>query len=64
MEEKNEIQKAIKKFRPESILILGTSDGMVHKIAHNLELPQITEIIYIKDISLFLSVQVPLLRGV
>ena len=50
-EEKSEIQKAIRKYKPESILILGTSDGMVHKIAHNLELPEIAEIIYIKDIA-------------
>ena len=50
-DEKLEIQKAIKKYKPESILILGTSDGMVHKIANNLGLPEITEIIYIKDIA-------------
>jgi len=50
-EEKKEIQNAIRKYKPDSILILGTSDGMVHKIAHNLELPEISEIIYIKDIA-------------
>ena len=49
--EKKEIQKAIQKYKPESILILGTSDGMVHKIAENLGLPPITNIIYIKDIA-------------
>ena len=49
--EKKEIQKAIQKYKPESILILGTSDGMVHKIAENLGLPPITKIIYIKDIA-------------
>ena len=42
---------AIKKYKPESILILGTSDDMVKKIAHNLELPEIEEIIYIKDVA-------------
>ena len=31
-EEKQEIKKAIKKYKPESILILGTSDNMVHKL--------------------------------
>ena len=38
-DEKNVIVEAIKKYKPESILILGTSDGMVSKIAQNLELP-------------------------
>ena len=50
-EEKKEIKKAIKKYKPESILILGTSDGMVKKIAHNLDLPEISKIIYIEDIA-------------
>ena len=30
------MKKAIKKYKPEAILILGTSDGMVEKIAENL----------------------------
>ena len=34
--ERDEIRKAIKKYKPEGILILGTSDGMVDKIAENL----------------------------
>jgi len=42
-EQKEEIQKAIRKYRPDSILILGTSDGMVDKIAANLGLPPISE---------------------
>ena len=50
-EQKAEIQKALRKYRPESILILGTSDGMVKKIAENLELPEISEIIYIEDVA-------------
>lgn len=50
-EEKEEIQKALKKYKPESILILGTSDGMVQKIATNLELPEITETVYITDVA-------------
>lgn len=50
-EEKKEIQKAIKKYKPQSILILGTSDGMVEKIANNLELPPITETVYISDVA-------------
>ena len=50
-EEKKEIKKAIKKYKPEGILILGTSDNMVKKIAENLELPQIEKIIRIEDIA-------------
>ena len=50
-EEKQEIIKAFKKYKPESILILGTSDGMVEKIAANLELPEISETIYISDVA-------------
>ena len=50
-EEKKEILKALKKYKPESILILGTSDGMVQKIASNLELPEISETIYISDVA-------------
>lgn len=46
-----EIKKAFRKHRPESILILGTSDGMVEKIRVNLDLPEISETIYIKDVA-------------
>ena len=49
--EKQEIKKAIKKHKPESILILGTSDGMVEKIVVNLGLPKIEKTIYIEDIA-------------
>ena len=48
---KIEMCNAIKKYKPESILILGTSDDMVKKIAHNLNLPEIEEIIYITDVA-------------
>ena len=50
-EEKQEIIKALKKYKPESILILGTSDGMVEKIAANLGLPEISETTYISDVA-------------
>ena len=50
-EEKLEIIKALKKYKPQSILILGTSDGMVQKIATNLGLPEISETIYITDVA-------------
>ena len=50
-EEKQEIVKAFKKYRPSSILLLGTSDGMVDKIAANLGLPKISERVYITDVA-------------
>jgi len=50
-ERKTEMCNALKKYKPESILILGTSDDMVKKIAHNLNLPEIQEIIYISDVA-------------
>ena len=49
--EKKEIQEAIEKYKPEAILILGTSDGMVEKIAVNLEIPKPEKIIYINDVA-------------
>ena len=50
-EEREQITKALKKYRPQSILILGTSDGMVKKIAANLGVPEISETIYITDVA-------------
>ncbi len=50
-EEKKIIQNALKKYKVDSILILGTSDGMVEKIAENLGLPEIQETIYIKQVA-------------
>ena len=50
-EKQEEIQKAVKKYKPDSILILGTSDGMVEKIANNLGFPAISETIYIQDVA-------------
>lgn len=49
--EREPVIKAFKKYRPESVLILGTSDGMVQKIATNLGLPEILETIYITDVA-------------
>jgi len=49
--EKQKIIKALKKYKPESILILGTSDGMVQKIAANLGLPEISETTYITEVA-------------
>lgn len=50
-EEKDEVIKAIKKHKPDKMLILGTSDNMVKKIAANLGLPEISKFIYITDIA-------------
>ena len=50
-EEKKPIEKALKKYRPDKILILGTSDGMVQKIAANLGLPEVSETTYINEVA-------------
>lgn len=50
-EQKKEIKKILKKHKPESILILGTSDEMVRRIAENLELPPISKTIYISEVA-------------
>lgn len=50
-EESKEVRAALKKHNAKNILILGTSDGMVEKIAENLNLPKISEIIYITDVA-------------
>lgn len=49
--ESKEIRKALIKYRAKSILILGTSDEMVEKIAENLGLPKVSETIYISDVA-------------
>ena len=50
-EQKEEVKKIIEEYKPESIMILGTSDNMVQKIAENLEFPPISETIYITDVA-------------
>lgn len=45
------MKKTLKSIKPASILILGTSDDMVDLIAKNLGLPEVSERIYINDIS-------------
>ncbi|MBR2786947.1 MAG: Asp23/Gls24 family envelope stress response protein [Clostridia bacterium] len=49
--EKKDMQEAFVKYNPPAILILGTSDGMVAKIAMNLGLPQISKTIYINEVA-------------
>jgi len=46
-----EVIDAIKRHNPDKILILGTSDGMVDKIAERLKLPKISEKIHIEDVA-------------
>ena len=46
-----EIIQGIKKLKPDCVMILGTSDAMVEKIAGNLLLPEISERIYIHDVA-------------
>jgi len=46
-----EVKDAIKIYDPEAIIILGTSNEMVGKIALMLELPEISETIRIEDVA-------------
>ena len=46
-----EVQAAIKEAKPHRILILGTSENMVFKIAKALHLPHIAKIIHIEDVA-------------
>ena len=50
-EHKNSVKKMIDEISPDNILLLGTSDGMVKKIAKRLELPEIENITYIETIT-------------
>ena len=51
-EEENKVmKKAFREYKVDKILILGTSDGMVEKIAENLGLPKIKETIYINNVA-------------
>ena len=49
--EQEEMKKALKKYKPDGLLILGTSDKMVEKIRENLGLPEIEKTIYINDVA-------------
>ncbi len=50
-EEQKEMKEAIKKYKPDNILILGTSDKMVQKIRESLGLPDFTKTIYINEVA-------------
>lgn len=45
------IKKAFRKYKPQSLLILGTSDDMIKKIMENLGLPELEKTIYITDVA-------------
>ena len=45
------MKKALKKYKPDSLLILGTSDKMIEKIIESLELPKLQKTIYITDVA-------------
>lgn len=49
--EQEEMKKALRKYKPDSLLVLGTSDKMVEKIRENLELPPFEKTIYINEVA-------------
>lgn len=49
--DRREMKAALKKYKPEAILILGTSDDMVEKIATNLDLSLPEKTIYIHQVA-------------
>lgn len=49
--EQAEMKKALKKYNPDSLLILGTSDKMIGKIRESLNLPELTKTIYINEVA-------------
>ena len=50
-EDRKNMREALKKVKPDAILLLGTSDGMVEKIAENLGLPKPEKTIYINEVA-------------
>ncbi|HEY8499338.1 MAG TPA: hypothetical protein VIL89_01850 [Clostridia bacterium] len=50
-EHRESVIEAIKNRNPQAILVLGTSDEMVEKIAKNLQLGKVIEKIYIEDVA-------------
>lgn len=50
-EHRRSVIEGIKRTKPESILVLGTSDKMARLICEALELPEISRIIHIEDIT-------------
>ena len=46
-----DVKSAINLYAPEAILIIGTSDEMVERIAKRLELPDVSQKVYITDVA-------------
>ena len=46
-----QMKKAFKKYKPDSLLILGTSDKMIQKIIESLDLPPLEKTIYINEVA-------------
>lgn len=49
--DREEMKKVLKQYKPEKLLILGTSDDMVERIAENLGLPKPEKTIYINQVA-------------
>lgn len=47
---RKEVADAIKTTSPKSVLVLGTSEGMIQRICERLEIPEVSEMIHIEDI--------------
>lgn len=47
---RKEVADAIKTTSPKSVLVLGTSEGMIQRICDRLEIPDVSEMIHIEDI--------------
>ena len=49
--EQKDMKEALEKYKPDSLLILGTSDKMVEKIRTSLGLPEFEKTIYINEVA-------------
>ena len=49
--EQADMKKAFKKYKPDSLLILGTSDKMIQNIIESLDLPPLEKTIYINEVA-------------
>ena len=52
-----DVKNAFRTYRPDAVLILGTSEGMVEKIVERLELPDISEKVYIHEVASELEIK-------
>jgi uncharacterized alkaline shock family protein YloU/adenylate kinase family enzyme len=50
-EHRKTVADKIREVSPDSLLVLGTSEKMIHRIAQRLELPDLEKIIYIEEIT-------------